>query len=958
MDRFLAVSGFCPVTLIPSISCEIRYLCAHIKETIRTAFQELSDTITQQLVTERKMDITFSITYRAEWGQRLCVSGSIVELGNWDETNAIELSAQGEDKWVGTISVDGRRKDFTYYYLVKNANGKVLRREWKRMHRLAIKEPFRTVYMDDHWINRPANAPFYSSAFYDVLFRHEEQLSRAVSRVRGGEKLVIQIYAPTVPRTKRLYLSGNTPKSGQWDPSKAIELLYMGKGQWYISVEIDRSLLNGLRDFQFKFFIADEHRKGIRWEGGENRQFTLPIEGHYDAIYIAGLTFDEGGYSPRGAGVVAPIFSLRHQQDFGAGDFGSLRKAIDWAASARLHVVQLLPINDTTFYRDWRDSYPYNAISVDALHPLYADLSLLPPLRSEQQQRAFEEQADALRRHATMQYPEVMQLKEAYLRQHFIEYGASQIRRKPLQQFIKSNEQWLYPYAAFCVLRDLHPGLPHSQWAPAYRSYGRQLLIALMDNPEHREAFHYHIYTQYLLNQQLLAVRAYAEDRGVLLKGDLPIGVAPHSVETWIHPELFHLDRSAGAPPDDFAVDGQNWGFPTYNWERMQADNMLWWRNRFERMSSYFKAFRIDHILGFFRIWEIPRTQLSGLLGHFSPALPLSRAYWVGHFSDIGHCDLLFYPTIHRGEVLARLGLSAEKLHSAGLLIPIEGSQFYRLEYTEQQHYASRSPAEVIGGQATIDALVELCKEIALVEDMSQAGHFHPRISFEQTYAYKHWPETAQRRWAQLSHHYYYEVHNELWKRTSLERILPLLESTDMLVCAEDLGMIPATVPEVLDELQILSLELERMPKVVTRSGWGDLARLPYNAICTTSTHDMPPLRAWWNTLSLDDKERYIGEQLPYSDLTPTSPLHEICTAIVAAHIVSPAMLVVLPLQDWMSIDEQLPLQAPEQEQINHPENPHQRWEWRMPMTLEAAMEEHRDWGVRIKAMLLPSHRG
>lgn len=901
------------------------------------------------------MDITFSIEYRAEWGQKLCVSGSIVELGCWDESMAVELSADGEDKWVGTVSIDGRRKDIVYYYLVKDAEGNVLRREWKRMHRLSIKEPFRTIYMDDHWINRPPNSPFYSSSFYDVLFRHEEQSTGLVRRTRSGEKIILQVYAPTVPRSKRLYLTGNTPKLGEWLVERALEMQYMGKGQWYLSVEIDRSLLRS-SDISFKFFIADEHRRGIRWEARDNRHFVLPECGQYDAIYVAGMSFEEGRYAPHFAGLVVPVFSLRHRSDYGVGDFGSLRHAIDWAATASLHVVQILPINDTTFYRDWRDSYPYNAISVDALHPIYADLSALPPLRSAARQAALEARAEQLRQSPTLLYPEVLKLKEEYLRAHYAERGSTEMKKKSFRTFVQTNEQWLYPYAMFCVLRDMNPGLHHRQWG-AHSQYDMNALIALMDNTAHRKSINYYIYTQYLLSEQLLAVRAYAETKSVLLKGDLPIGVAPHSIDTWIHPELFNLDRSAGAPPDDFAVDGQNWGFPTYNWERMYRDGMLWWRNRFERMSAYFKAFRIDHVLGFFRIWEIPRYQQSGLLGHFSPALPLSRAFWEAQFGAAGSIEQLTYPSIHSEDVQRLLGVSARALVQAGLLVPVEHTDYYRLTSIKQSYYAALHTESLPGGLATRDALVELCKEVALVEDMSQPGYYHPRICFEQTNVFAHWPEHLQRKWIQLSHHYYYEVHNELWKRTSIRRILPLLESTDMLVCAEDLGMIPASVPEVLEELQILSLELERMPKVSTETGWGKLSELPYNAICTTSTHDMKPLRAWWLSLSEDDQERYITEQLAYGDLTPTSPLEDICAAIIAAHIASPSMFVVLPLQDWMSIDAKLPLQAPEDEQINHPENPYQRWEWRMPLAMEDAMERHLDWAARIKAMLLPPKR-
>lgn len=901
------------------------------------------------------MDITFSIKYRAEWGQRLCVCGSIVELGNWSEANAVELTATSDDCWTGQVAIDGRRKDIAYYYLVKDREGQVIRREWKRMHRLVIKEPFRTIYMDDHWINRPPNSPFYSSAYYDVLFRHQEQIDHTVSRVRGGEKIVLQIYAPTVPSSKRLYLMGNTPKLGHWQTDKAVEMLYMGKGEWYVSIEIDRVGLAGLTDVEFKFFIADVHRKGIRWEAGANHHFVLPHEGLYDAIYVAGMTFDEGAYAPHAAGLVAPLFSLRHQGDYGVGDFESLRQCVDWAVTASLHVVQLLPINDTTFYRDWRDSYPYNAISVDAIHPIYMDLSTLPRLKSAELEVGFKARAEALHLSPELNYPEVMNLKEEYLMAHYRDYGAGVMKKKSFQTFVKVNETWLYPYALYSLLRDLNPGIKPQDWE-GYNTYDRCALVSLAEETENSERINYYMYIQYLLSQQLQAVRAYAEERGVLLKGDLPIGVAPHSIDTWLQPELFHLDRSAGAPPDSFATDGQNWGFPTYNWNEMYRNGMQWWRNRFERMSSYFKAFRIDHILGFFRIWEIPRHQTSGLLGHFAPARPLSRAYWLSQFAELGE-ELLFYPTIHADEVEEMLGVELERLVQTKLLLPTHDSRVYRLEYTSQSYYRILDPDQMPGGRDTIHALVELCKEVALVEDLSHIGHYHPRISFELTRAFSHWHEPMQRKWRQVSQHYYYEEHNQLWKETALKRILPLLESTDMLVCAEDLGMIPATVPEVLNQLQILSLELERMPKSERPTGLADLSQLPYMAICTTSTHDMPPLRAWWTSLTLAEQELYLAEQLPYTNLTPHSSIADICAAIIAAHIASPSMFVILPLQDWMSIEHKLHLQAPHEEQINNPANPHQHWAWRMPLPLEELMAQHSSLSARIKAMLLPEHR-
>lgn len=905
------------------------------------------------------MQITFSIEYQAEWGQRLCISGSIPELGAWQEDEALELTPTSHNHWEGRCLIDGRRRDFTYYYLIKDEAGRVLRREWKRMHRLSIGESLRAIYMDDHWIDRPANAPFYSSSFYDALFRHEAKTEQSNPKnTSSGKRIILEVYAPTVPPSKTLYVLGNVPELGAWQSENAPSLSYAGKGLWSLELFISQDTLGETHSIDFKFFIADAHREGIRWEATDNRHITLPPGRDYELYCIAGMIFEEGEYRPRFAGMVAPLFSLRSEVDFGVGDFGALRKAIDWAVQSGLHVLQLLPINDTTFYRDWRDSYPYNAISVNALHPIYADLSQLPPLRSAKRQRDFEARAALLRQTPTLAYPEVIALKEEYLWVHYSEQGVRAMRPKAFQLFVQHNQDWLYPYAYYCFLRDKHEGVLPSSWGEDTQ-YNSERFAKTMELEEGRKRMLYYIYTQYLLSNQLLEVRQYAEEREILLKGDLPIGVAPHSVEAWVNPELFHLDRSAGAPPDAFAVDGQNWGFPTYNWEAMRKDGLLWWRGRFAYMAEYFKAFRIDHILGFFRIWEVPRSQRSGLLGHFSPALPYSLERWQELLGGTLHVEQLIYPSLTEERAQRLFGKYLPKLIASGLLIPIEETSHLRLYTRYQAELEALAVRAVPGGEAVRTQLVELAKGIALIEDMTTPGYYHPRIAFETTEVFASWSAEAQRLWRAVSEDYFYHRHNELWRETARERLLPLLGSTDMLVCAEDLGMIPATVPEVLEELQILSLELERMPKAETPSGLASLSTLPYHAVCTTSTHDMPPLKAWWLSLGQKAQAEYLREYHPYLRLGAEHPLAEVCSAIVSAHVASPAMLVLLPLQDWTSIDPKLSsLQAPENEQINHPEDPNQKWAWRMPLTLESLTTNHNDLSLRIKTMLLSVNRG
>ena len=297
--------------------------------------------------------------------------------------------------------------------------------------------------------------------------------------------------------------------------------------------------------------------------------------------------FDRPGF--RGAGTAIPVFSLRTESDFGIGEFKDLRPLVDWAAATGQCIIQLLPVNDTTRKGEWKDSYPYSPISSFALHPLYINLQAL----GIRETVAFKKEQAELNALEELDYPRVFQAKMKYIRKAFKTRGARDMDTPGFKKFVQENEYWLEEYAQFCAKRDsLEP--------------------------------EYYRWMQWHLDKQFAAEVKYARGRGVSLKGDLPIGVSSDSAEAYWHPELFNLDSTAGAPPDYFSKDGQNWGFPTYNWEEMAKDDFAWWKARLRKMSQYFDAFRIDHILGFFRIWEIPAGIRSGLAGHFNPALPYS----------------------------------------------------------------------------------------------------------------------------------------------------------------------------------------------------------------------------------------------------------------------------------------------------------------------------------------------
>lgn len=891
------------------------------------------------------MTVTFSIEYWTQPHERLWLVGHTADGTPQIGTPSFPLNHLGEGLWQATLHLPSfpSSTPYTYSYRLTDSSGCVLREEGHLPHHLLLPTGDDALFVCDHWRDRPEDAPAFSAAFCDILGKQ-----RTTSKDEVQQGITFSVHAPALREGEQILLSGECEELGHWDTERALPLQYYGAGRWGLTLP---SLRPSASPLSYKYLLRSKETGSIQWEEGANRQAQLPAPSAYPYCYVQDSFLRLPAQPLRTSGLVAPLFSLRSEDDWGIGDFGALREAIDFAAASGMHAVQLLPINDTTSTRDTADSYPYNAISVDALHPIYIDLNALPPL-PEAEQATFLSEAKALRELPAVDYPKVLALKERYLRRIFELSGKEMLASEAFYSFYHEASSWLRPYALYCVLRDHFATGAPTQWA-GWELYDEDKATAYLDDPAHAEAVSYYYWLQFILDRQMQEVRSYAEARGIFLKGDLPIGVAPHSVDVWRAPHLFHTDQSAGAPPDDFAADGQNWGFPTYDWERMQMDDFGWWRKRFARQAHYFHAFRIDHILGFFRIWEVPRSEHSGLLGHFHPALPYTLGEWQELLGVDFPVELLTQPLIHRADLAEVLGEKAlEALGQQGYLKETSLEDFYHLLHTKQCDYDQPQLKEALGEEACLQ-LQRLCTETALIRDPYSEG-YHPRIALERSRLFGRWGAELQRRWQAISGDFFYVRHNELFQQTALRRLGALIEHTDLLLCAEDLGMIPATVPAVLEALQILSLELERMPKSFTPTGWADPKDFPSRSIATTSTHDMPSLRGWWATLPKSEQERYLREELKQEE--PLSE-EELYRKIVAAHLESPALATILPLSDWMSLEHRLWLTSPEDEQINHPEDPAQYWSYRFPLSVSSLRQHYPEWLALIKQLISHSQR-
>ena len=638
-------------------------------------------------------------------------------------------------------------------------------------------------------------------------------------------------------------------------------------------------------------------------------------------------------YNRKLAGTQVPVFSLRTCKSAGIGDFGDLKTMIDFVASTGQKVLQLLPINDTTITHTWTDSYPYSCISVFAIHPQYADLHALPELKDAKARAEAEKTRAELNALDKIDYEKVNDFKINYLRQIFNQEGEKMMKTAEYKAFFQASELWLVPYAQYSYLRDKNGTADFNQW-PDHQVWDeaeRKVLADPKTAAYKNVAFFY--FVQFVLDRQMQEAHEHAKAKGVILKGDIPIGVNRNGCDVWTEPKYFNLNGQAGAPPDDFSANGQNWGFPTYNWFEMLKDGCQWWNRRFQNMARYFDAYRIDHVLGFFRIWEIPVHSVHGLLGQFAPALAMSReeieSYGL-HFQEDRFTRPFITDWVLDRVFHERAGEVKEKY-----LDRLDDERYQMKPEVDTQRKVEALFADVTNEKELWlrDGLYALISDVLFVRDHTNPGVFHPRISAQLDFIYESLYDNDKAAFNRLYNDYFYRRNNQFWYQEAMKKLPKLVQATRMLVCAEDLGMVPDCVPWVMDELKILSLELQSMPKDPSVK-FGHLSRNPYRSVCTISSHDMPTLRMWWDE-NIQRTQEYYNTMLYRQGSAPHPLPGWLASDIISRHLTSPSMLCILSIQDWLATDEALRLPDADAERINIPANPKHYWRYRMHLNIE-----------------------
>jgi 4-alpha-glucanotransferase len=788
------------------------------------------------------MKLQFNLEYQTTFGEEL-----VLTIIGENKSEQHKMTTLDGLHWTCELNRSMLKSSYQDYYYSVYRGDQETRHEWLTMpHRLefaAIRGIRYTVY--DHWLDIPEDSYMYSSAFTECVSARTRQMS---SPSEYAKTVRLKVRAPQLRSDERLGIIGGGETLGNWEAKRALEMAEHENNEWVVSLDADKLP----RTFEFKFVALG--KEAPIWENGINRTVSLPEMELGEVVVYELVQAYFPVYPWKGAGTVIPVFSLRSEGSFGVGDFGDLKLMVDWCDKTKQRVLQVLPINDTNITHTWQDSYPYNSISIYALHPQYTDFRQLPAIKDEAKREAFEQLRQELNALPQIDYERMFTAKMDYLHEIFAQEWTAVQRRDSYKQFFERNKEWLVPYAAFCYFRDLYGTATFSEWPKEATLEATQ-----KSSFKGKKQLQFWYYVQYNLDAQMHAAHAHARAHRVILKGDIPIGISRDGVEAWVEPRYFNLNGQAGAPPDPFSADGQNWGFPTYNWDEMLADGCQWWVRRFRKMAEYFDAYRIDHVLGFFRIWEIPVPEKSGLMGQFAPAL----------------------------------GFSKEEIEAYG--VPFREGLF--------------------------------------LVDHKRSDRWHPRIAVQYQEAYNQLNDGEKFCFNRLYNDYFYHRNNQFWYTEAMKKLPRLTQATRMLVCAEDLGMVPDCVPWVMNELRILSLEIQSMPKDSTIR-FGKLSHNPYRSVDTISTHDMSTLRQWWDE-DEQQTQQYFNTSLRRSGAAPHPLPGWLAKDIVSRHLTSPSMLCLLSFQDWISIDEHLRLPDQNAERINIPANPRHYWRYRMHLTIE-----------------------
>lgn len=639
-------------------------------------------------------------------------------------------------------------------------------------------------------------------------------------------------------------------------------------------------------------------------------------------------------------GTAIPVGALRAAQSCGIGEFPDLVPFAEFCAESGIDLIQLLPVNDTG-----TESSPYSALSAFALHPIYLRIGDLPeaaPFAAE-----IAKLADRHEYRKRFAYRELREEKLALLREIFDANEKSIASGAELAEWIDKNP-WIVEYAVFKNLKRKNFESSWKSW-DRMRSPSHAEIRERWESPAKRGDHLFYAWIQMRLDEQFAAAVAACEKLGVAIKGDIPIMMNEDSCDAWANPEFFRDDLRAGSPPDGMNPLGQNWGFPIYNWDNLRSTGFAWWKDRLRHAARYYHAYRIDHILGFFRIWSIPSPECSGYLGWPTPHTPITQNELAERGFTGDRLRWLCEPHVPTRAIEEVNGFDYRGAHEilSRVMDRIGDEELWRFK-------------KGIGGEKDIRGadLPDAAKETLarkwrdrMLQDTGRDAHgkpmYEPIWNFRDTTA---WGSLSGEEKDSLESLIRAKAAQDdaLWEAQANELLGALTSCVDMLPCAEDLGSIPACVPRTLEKLGILSLKVIRWERRWDEAGqpFRDPASFPALSVATTSVHDSSTLRGWWEQengardfLSFWPPERY-GYPDGTSDTFRARYSPEVAAFVLSTIAKTSSNLFVLPTQDFLALSPDYYRDESDAERVNVPGSVTDfNWTYRLPERIEDLME-------------------
>ena len=639
-------------------------------------------------------------------------------------------------------------------------------------------------------------------------------------------------------------------------------------------------------------------------------------------------------------GVVTPVGALRSGKQTAVGEFPDLANFALLCKKMKVGLIQLLPVNDTGY-----ESSPYFSLTAFALHPLYLRIADIPEAAE------FKAKAAAIDKEygkeTRFPYQQVLRAKMTLLRTIYAENLVA-IEHKAasggsLAAWIEQNP-WVKEYAVYRRLKQVNAERSWKEW-PDHQVMTGEAIAAMWNDRTLREEHLFWAWVQAAADAQFSAAARAVADAGIVLEGDLPILMNDDSCDVWAHPEIFIQELSAGAPPDMYSPEGQNWGFPLYNWEAQTKDDYAWWRRRLAVAGKYYQAYRIDHVLGFFRIWASSRSDYSSKMGRFAPYTPItagdlkklgfdkSRIRWASR-SHIPTGELWDALRANWGSLLNEddIAAAAKKIFSRAL-DRVGGEELWLFK-------------KKIKGEKDIDAL-DL--HPAIRPYLFNAWHDRLFLEFEKGKFFPLWYYRNSRAYTTLSETEKQNLEEliarrqakseKIWEAQGKKLLSVLAESSRMLPCAEDLGAVPACVPRVLNKLKILGLRVVRWHRQWDRDGqpYVPFAEYPELSVCTAAVHDSSTIREWW--------EREANQE-QFSGFIGVPSLPKVYNPGVAKTILlktaaARSRFRVFQIQDLLHLSNNWYAEDPAAERVNVPgSNNEFNWTYRLPASVEELVKD------------------